>query len=185
MVIEKIKRDLCKLKEQGETVVLIENLENYLEDLSLKKDNINEFTIADFNIKAQSTLEQYKEKRAAWRELFKAVISHGQATIKLLATINGGAALALLAFIGKVWDPSFPNSFLGQNITLSLLCLCVGLGFSALTQGAAYIGQDYFTYGNEKCGRILQVITIIIGIISFILFFVGIGYSYIAFGPMS
>ncbi|MFA0056388.1 hypothetical protein [Vibrio echinoideorum] len=110
------------------------------------------------------------------------MISNGQATIRLLATINGGAALALLAFIGKVWNVDFPNSFMGQNITLSLLFLCVGVGISTLTQGFAYLGQHFFTYDNDKVGFVFQKLTGLLGISSLVAFFVGISFACRGFG---
>ncbi|MDC5849683.1 hypothetical protein OPW32_10805 [Vibrio europaeus] len=182
MSIKNLKLELKKLEEQGETFVSIDALLEYLEKVEVEDVKRHELTVADFNAKNQSAVEKYKEDRAEWRELFKAVISNGQATIRLLATINGGAALALLAFIGKVWGEELPNSFMGQNITLSLFFLCVGVGISALTQGFAYVGQHFFTYDNDKLGAIFQKLTALLGIGSLTSFFVGIGYACKGFG---
>lgn len=182
MSIKILKKELDKLTEQGETLVSIEALQNYLDNIDRQQNYHKDLLVADFNAKNQSVVEKYKEDRAEWRELFKAVISNGQATIRLLATINGGAALALLAFIGKVWNLDFPRSFMGQNITLSLLCLCIGVGISALTQGFAYLGQHFFTYDNDKVGSLIQKLTGFLGIGSLVAFFVGIGYACRGFG---
>ncbi|MFA0071186.1 hypothetical protein AB4344_25620, partial [Vibrio breoganii] len=94
MSIKVLKKELDKLSEQGETLVSIEALQNYLDNLDRQESHHKDLVVADFNAKNQSVVEKYKEDRAEWRELFKAVISNGQATIRLLATINGGAALA-------------------------------------------------------------------------------------------
>ncbi|MBQ4840038.1 hypothetical protein [Pseudoalteromonas luteoviolacea] len=174
MSIKIIQDELQKLSKQGENYVSIESLQDYLENLNQNEDKRNDLVLADFNAKCQSAVEQYKEDCAEWRELFKSVISNGQATIRMLATINGGAALALLAFIGKVWSPDFPNTFTGYNITLSLLFLCIGLGISALTQGLAYLGQHCFTYKRDNVGFIIQKIAVVSGATSLVLFFVGI-----------
>lgn len=182
MSIKILKKELDKLSEQGETLVSIEALRNYLDALDRQESHHKDLVVADFNAKNQSAVEKYKEDRAEWRELFKAVISNGQATIRLLATINGGAALALLAFIGKVWNADFPSSFMGQKITLSLLFLCVGVGMSALSQGFAYLGQHFFTYDNEKVGSVFQKLTGLLGISSLVAFFVGIGLACRGFG---
>lgn len=182
MSIKFLRSELEKLTNQGETVVSIEALQTYLEKLDEQDSKCHELIVADFNAKNQSAVEKYKEDRAEWRELFKAVISNGQATIRLLATINGGAALALLAFIGKVWSENFPDSFMGGNITLSLLYLCIGLGMSALTQGFAYIAQHFFTYDNDKLGAVFQKLTAILGFGSLFLFFLGIFYACKGFG---
>lgn len=180
--IKNLQSELAKIAEQGETLVSIEALQGYLQRLDDQDAKCHELLVADFNAKNQSAVEKYKEDRAEWRELFKAVISNGQATIRLLATINGGAALALLAFIGKVWNADFPNSFMGQNITYSLLYLCIGVGVSALTQGFAYVGQHFFTYDNDKLGFVFQKLTAVLGIGSLVSFFVGIGYACKGFG---
>lgn len=182
MSIKNLQIELKKLSGQGKIFVSIDALQSYLCKIEAQNDKNDDLILADFNAKNQSVVEKYKEERAEWRELFKAVISNGQATIRLLATINGGAALALLAFIGKVWNEEFPSSFLGQNITISLLLLCIGVGISALTQGFAYAGQHFFTYDNDRFGSVFQKLTAFLGIGSLASFFVGIGYACKGFG---
>lgn len=97
MSIKKLQIELKKLSGQGKTFVSIDALQNYLSNVEAQNDKSDDLIVADFNAQNQSVIERYKEDRAEWRELFKAVISNGHATIRLLATINGGAALALLA----------------------------------------------------------------------------------------
>ena len=182
MVFKQLRAELDKLKEQGQEVVSIDALSQYITHIDSEHGKQQDIRLVEFQAKNQSLLEQYKENRAEWRELFKAVISNGQAAIKMLATINGGAALALLAFIGKVWEPNFSESILGHNITISLLLLCIGLGITALTQGFAYIGQHCFTYHKSSLGTKIQIATIIMGLSSLIIFFVGIIYACKGFG---
>jgi hypothetical protein len=182
MSIKNLQTELNRLTQEGQSTVSIEALQAYLTQIEGQDRRPDDLLIADFNAKHQSAVEEYKEGRAEWRELFKAVISNGQATIRLLATINGGGSLALLAFIGKVWSDSFSQSHMGQNVTYALLFLCIGLGISAFTQGLAYVGQHFFTYGNEKVGNALQVVTGLFGILSLVSFFTGVLMACKGFG---
>lgn len=182
MLMKDLHKELVKLKEQGEKVISIDNLLDYTEKRSTRNVNHLDLLVADFTARSQSEIEKSKEDGAMWRELFKALISNGQAANKMLATINGGAALALLAFIGKVWDLNFPESMLGYNITISLLFMCIGLGLSALTQGFGYIAQHYFTYDNDNLGRLFQISAMLTGFLSLFLFFVGVVFACKGFG---
>lgn len=174
MSIELLQSELKRLEADGNTVVSIKALLTYIKGLSADNKKHHDLLMAKFSAANQSSLEKYKENRAEWRELFKAVISNGQAAIKLFATVNGGAALALLAFIGKVWVPQFPESVLGYNITLALLYFCIGLGIAAVTQGFSYLGQHCFTYDFDKIGRFIQIVTVFFGLFSMVLFFCGV-----------
>lgn len=174
MSIELLKEELEKLEANGDAVVSIKALLIYIKSLNSDNRKYHDFIMAKFAAVNQSSIEKYKENRAEWRELFKAVISNGQAAIKLFATVNGGAALALLAFIGKVWEPQFSESALGYNVTLALLYFCIGLGVAAATQGFSYLGQHCFTYNIYKVGRILQIIAVCSGLSSIVMFFSGV-----------
>lgn len=180
--MESLHKELVRLEQQGDTVVSIDELFRYVSQRQARKLTDNDLLVAKINGQNQSMIEEYKEERAEWRELFKAVISNGQAANKMLATINGGGALALLAFIGKVWSLNFPDSTLGYNITISLLLMCIGLGLSALTQAFGYFAQHYFTYENNDLGRFFQIGATSVGLFSLFLFFGGVVFACRGFG---
>jgi len=102
-VIQKISKDIKDLKEKGCESLSIDGFEQYLKEISKETTKSTDIQLAEYTAQHQANLEKYREDRAEWRELFRATISHGQSTLKLLSILNGGAAVALLAFIGKIW----------------------------------------------------------------------------------
>ena len=180
-VINVIKSQLESLKNQGHTIVSIEGLDQYLDGLSTHASSNENITMASFNAQQMLTIEQYKEAKSAWRELFKATVFHAQPAIKLQSVINGGAAVALLAFIGKIWTPDFTTSQIGFKISIALLLFCFGLGSSALTQSFTYMSQHYFTYNKEKVALVFRALACTTAFLSLLLFFVATYIVYLGF----
>jgi hypothetical protein len=65
----------------------------------------------------EANLAQFKAQNTTnltgWVENFRSVISYGQLAIKSAMLENGGAAVAVLAFIGNLWSKGFPQQQLG------------------------------------------------------------------------
>jgi hypothetical protein len=180
-VIESVKSQLAILKKEGHEAVSIEGLEAYLEDLSAQATSSKEIQLAQYNAQHQSNIEQYKESKAEWRELFKATIGHAQSAIKLQAIVNGGAAVALLAFIGKVWTPEFNDSPIAAYIPFALVLYCCGVGAAAVTQSLTYLSQHFFTYDGDEVARIIRFFAQLTAFSSLVLFFVATYVAYLGF----
>ena len=116
-------------------------------------------------------------------EGFKQVIALGQSALKSIMLINGGASVALLAFISnlatntsaKLQIPPFAES---------LRYFVIGVFLSSAAFAPTYLSQSFFD-GEKKwqqhTGLTFQIITIAIGIFSFISFFYGADAAYHAF----
>lgn len=180
-VIESIRSQLSILKNEGHEAVSIKGLMAYLEELSNQASDSTDIQLAEYAASHQSDIEEYKEGKAEWRELFKATVGHAQSAIKLQAFINGGAAVALLAFIGKVWTPEFNTTPIASYIPLALVLFCCGVGAAALTQSLSYLSQYYFTYEGEKAAVVIRFFAQITAILSLSLFFAGTYVAYLGF----
>lgn len=180
-VIESINSQLSILKGEGHVSVSIEGLESYLDDLSNQASDSKEIQLTQYSAQHQSYIEQYKESKAEWRELFKATVGHAQSAIKLQALVNGGAAVALLAFIGKVWTPDFNASPIAKYIPLALVLYCCGVGSAALTQSFTYLSQHYFTYDGDKVAAVIRFFAQLTAFSSLVLFFVATYVAYLGF----
>ena len=65
-------------------------------------------------------------------ELFRSVIEHGRDALKAAILINGAAAVALLAFIGKIW--SMKNSLsTADPLAYALLVFGSGVLFAGVS----------------------------------------------------
>ena len=74
----------------------------------------------------QSNLAQYDAQNAWELQMFKSVILAGQTALKSTILINGGAAVALLAFIGSVWDKTTDENVV-RKLLISMLLFVAGV----------------------------------------------------------
>lgn len=109
---------------------------------------------------------------------YEKVFEIAQLSLKFLVLINGGAAVALLAFIGSVWSPYY-------SAPLTIIFLTIGLGAFALgvlsgviavllafILGAAGLSPDSNGYQDKFIVVMMTSITI-----SVLLFIIGVGAS--------
>lgn len=86
------------------------------------------------------------------QETYKGLISLGQSALRIAAIINGGAAVAFLAFMGR-----FFNGDIGTVINpvwaiqIPMICFIAGLVMVGLASVCAYIMQ--LRLYNESMGR--------------------------------
>jgi hypothetical protein len=110
-------------------------------------------------------------------EMFKATLETGQTALKSLTLINGGAALALLTFIGTIVTKE-PDSELITVATLygPMMTFVAGLGLAGLASAARYISQDL--YNVSQCwGHIFKALAVASGVMSLIAFGYGSYWS--------
>ena len=77
-------------------------------------------------------------------ETYKSLIQIGVSALKFVLLANGGAAVAILAFIGKVYLPGTPI----PNVAPSLVLFLLGIVFGGLAHVTGYATQ--FTLYNEE-----------------------------------
>lgn len=177
-LIQKISEDISELKGKGYESLSIEGFEQYLEELSKETTKSKDIQLAEYTAQHQANIEKYREDRAEWRELFKATTLHAQSTLKLLSILNGGAAVALLAFIGKIWTQDFSSTEIAVYLPVALLVYCVGVGFSGLAQVFSFASQHLFTYSSDKCAEAVRGFALSCAIAALLAFFSG---SYVAY----
>ena len=71
-------------------------------------------------------------------ETYKSLMNIGLEALKVTFLLNGGAIVALLAFMGNVASKQKPIS---SDINFSIICFVIGLIFSAFSFVFAYIMQ--------------------------------------------
>ncbi|MGB8951973.1 MAG: hypothetical protein WCC06_04825 [Candidatus Aminicenantales bacterium] len=122
-------------------------------------------------------------------EMSKSIISAGQAALKASMLINGGAAVALLAFFGNIWSKE-----LLKDASISLVCSLtsfgIGILISAIAAGSTHLTQLFYglTFRTKELeekenkkrkinlflGHICNFITIALVIWSYIIFALGV-----------
>ncbi|WP_434132799.1 hypothetical protein KIAC18_000322 [Sporomusa sphaeroides] len=97
------------------------------------------------------------------------IITMGQNAIKSATLINGGAAVALLAFIGNVWDKGVAHNA-ALLLTQSVAFFAAGVLFASLGAGATYCCQHLLVSQYIKTGLWFQCLAIALVIVSYCMF---------------
>lgn len=189
-LLEELRDALRGLKEQKISIVEIVRLERFLDTwedgASVGPDQAaleHERAVALEQMKLQWS---FREQADA--QMFTSVIEAGQSALKASTIINGGAAAAVLAFIGgllKVNESTGPAMASVAPMGVAWFMFMIGLGCAGVATGLRYLSQ--FAYAAalrvhlrtlkpskfDTVGTFFNWASIVVAAGSFILFFVG------------
>lgn len=150
--------------------------------LKRTEENLSKEVVTDDS----KILTEYQIKHSWGQKLFDAVHSFGTAAIKSAQIINGGAAIALLVFIGNIWGKETAD--FKQKIGVAMLSFVIGTLFSSCSYATAYFSQENYHVQEAHSGSCAEKFkakgdywrNFSIGLVgaSFIAFLVGGIYSY-------
>lgn len=109
-VIAEIKKSLIQVRQSGRSNVTVEAFEKYLDSLGPEVSKSEEIDVKLVEFAHERNLAHYNAVQAHNREMLRSVISYGQAALKSTLLINGGAAAALLPFIGNIWGTKLSST---------------------------------------------------------------------------
>lgn len=175
-VIKDIRAALSQTKAEGHYSVSIDAMENYLSLFDKDVDNDNyykslnhEKLLTEFKATNDRNIAHANNVSSSNLEMFKSVISAGQSALKASMLINGGGAVALLAFTGKIWS-SATSSSVANSLSFAIFVFCIGVLLSALATGTTYLSQLAYSADKNKIGNginILSIVSILGAYISF------------------
>jgi hypothetical protein len=150
-----------ELKNQGHQHIAVDNLLDYLNKFQSGTEP-NDTDVERYKAQLQVWVEDRKNLHVSNVEMFRSVIAAGQNAIRSAFILNGGAAVAMLAFIGHLVSvniskiPIFADSIL--PFTAGVLGASVAAGFTYLSQ---------WCYANEtpntvKIGNVIRVVCILL-----------------------
>ena len=172
---QQMKITIEDIKSKGTAAIYCDNIIAYLNEVL--KSPEPEPTLADvekYKANLQNWIETNKRAHEEQLEMFRSVITAGQNAIKTSFYLNGGAAVALLAFIahlvevGKEKIPEFG---------CHLLPFAFGVLAITVTSGLTYLSQ--WLYANSKpitrqWGFRVNMCCIALGLLSYIFFVWGL-----------
>jgi hypothetical protein len=141
---------------------------------------MNESEMEMWKEKNRRELAQYNAEVMSTLEVFKSVISAGQNALKSVILINGGAAVALLAFIGSIWNESIDDIAI-KKLLISMAIFVVGVLLGGIAAGLTYLVQLSYNHQKNKLGLIFNIITNILVSISYITFVIASIIAFVAF----
>ena len=183
--IDLLKDALLKLQKDGVQQIAVDALVDYVAKLDAVGGQAPREPSA-------AELEHYKAQLAAWVEKqkevsninvegFRSVILAGQNALRSSILLNGGAAVAILAYIGKL---SVDAAAHVSAFAFPLLLFVTGALVVAVGSGVTYLSQWFYFGGGVwkwKIGFALNVLAILLGFASYGLFAVGAWLAYLAF----
>jgi|SRR3990167_9400757 len=173
-IIDTIKADINSAKDQGVSAIETERLINYLDAFS---NQVNE---AGKNLDRDAELERIRAHYANhlahynWLkeqdiELFKSVITSGQNTLRASMLLHGGAAVALLAFIGHLVVNASTRPLVGQFAPI-MTCFLIGVLNVVVCHGITYLTQYFYHHKRNIMGHILNISSSILSVFGYGLF---------------
>lgn len=182
---KELQQTIEQLKADGIDEIKSENLIKYLSDAAKDLGSDNAMDIELYKAKLQKWVEEHKGSHARSVEMFRSVITAGQNALRTSFLMNGGSSVAMLAFIGHLatHSPSKVHLF-----AYSLAIFVTGVLVSVVASGTTYLSQ-WFYAGNktwqEKTGFVLNIVAIILGIGSYVVFAYGISKAYDIFSTFT
>lgn len=175
--VSRLRAELEVLKRQGQVSVTIASLESYLSSTSAAADFARPGEVEVAMAKAG-----FEFQNGASLEMFKSVIEAGRTTLNALILMNGGAAVALLAFLGNSITKAPPDPRLQlRSISFAMLLFVLGVGLAGVSMGLRYLTQFLAHGRSAKAGTWMNWGSIGSGLCSLALFFAGGLRAYAAF----
>jgi hypothetical protein len=174
---QSLKTQIETLKNEGVDSLGSDNLITYLSGYI---ENNSDADIELHKASLQKWVEEHKHFHSQRIELFKSVIQAGQSALKTAFLMNGGASLALLTFIGHLSKSPITQGKV-PALAESLSTFVLGVIISALATGTTYLSQWFFhgySSPHQKTGFALNVLAILLGLLSYIIFAIGSYRSY-------
>ena len=199
-IIAKFRADHIQSVTVTNLAALLDDIENHISQPPQQpipasvSEEATRFAIEHAKLQQASDLAGYEARAASARDLFKSVITTAKVTINALILINGGAAVALLAFIGHLATAESRGPAV-HAFAAPLAWFVIGLGAAALFAGSVAGGQKLFAeemYAapESKKKRLKQfgnasvVVSIFFGLCSLSAFAVGNWFAYCVFSRM-
>jgi len=129
---------------------LLAAVENHL--AQHPQEPVAAFAIEQARLQQASNLAWYEARNASALELFKSVITTAEVLIKSLIFINGGAAVALLAFIGHLASTGKHGPAI-HAFACPLACFVSGVLVAGLFAGFLAAGQKLYAEAFNREGN--------------------------------
>jgi hypothetical protein len=161
-LIQLIRYDIERAKSGGDTSLTIANLETLLSAAEKEVEDGSSFmataVIKHAELLHQSNLASYAAQSASGLELFKSVIEMAKTTVTSLILINGGSAVALLAFIGHLASGGNPLTPI-SSFAKPLLYFVIGVFAAAFFGGLILLTQKLYGERWPRCAKVTSWIS--------------------------
>ena len=89
----------------------------------------------------EAFVQGYPKYVAIWNEAMRPILEHAQAALKGGMLINGGGAVALLAFLGSVWSQQFAEQAI-DSLSAGLIIFSFGVVVGGLGMALIFFANE-------------------------------------------
>jgi hypothetical protein len=183
-----LRSTLTEVQAKGQMTVPVAPLQQFLSNVTpspaqseVKRPNVPLELLRDsLNAQWQANLAHDKAVHTSNLEMFKSVLEATKGAIQSLFVINGGAAVALLAFIGHLASLSGGGASIPAFADV-MLSFVGGAGFAVLLAVSVCLGQKAFYQKWTRTGNAMFYVSLFLGLASFVCFGLGCSCGYKAF----
>lgn len=185
-----IRKGIIDYRDKGNAVVEVDKLLQYLDALEAEMGEADEMSVSkeealerlraqfanqqlEYGWNKDFELAHYNWKKDTSLEMFKATMAAGQNSMRAAMLMHGGAALALLAFIGNpaVNPETLP---LVPDFGGILPWFLGGLLLVVIAYGTTYLTQNYYSEDDEEhIGKRWNVVSCVLVTVSYLAFIAG------------
>jgi len=176
-----LKATIEDIKAKGTVAIDCDNLIAYLREVIKSPSPASTAELERFKADLQVWVEQNKAVHESKLEMFRSVIQSGQYAIRSSFLLNGGAAVAMLAFIGKLTEAKADKIAIFAS---SLTMFVIGVLTITIASGFTYLSQWFYAGGAKwkvTTGFWFNVLAIVLGLSSYGVFIWGMCDAYAAF----
>ncbi|HEV7428225.1 MAG TPA: hypothetical protein VGQ46_17850 [Thermoanaerobaculia bacterium] len=106
----------------------------------------------------------YETTEVGHEKKYETVVSSGQSALKALLTMNGGAIIAFLTFIGHLWEKDrLPPPDSVSLFVTALKILVVGTFLTVLAHGTIFLTNVLSRIERTKASDRMFIVTLVIG----------------------
>lgn len=180
---QNLRDEVVNLRDEHEVgAIKCDDLVAYLDRVLNSPDGeVDPVRMEQIRAQLQSSVEDRKAVQASNLEMFRSVITAGQNALRTALLMNGGATVALLAFLGKLTTEN-PGELAVFSATLMIFT--IGVFLAGLSSGFTYLSQWFYTSDKSWClmiGWILNIVCIILGLAAYGIFIWGAIDAYFGF----
>lgn len=168
-LLDMLDQSLADAAAKGARAIDVGALQQLVEGLRKIVEASSAHVAAEEQKRMQTSFENWLEtnrQQHEWKlEGFRSVIQAGQSALKSCILINGGAAVALLAFLGHLVQQHEPA--VSVHALASAMSVFVGGVFAGgLASGFTYLSQWFFADDWNKTGFTFNIAAILTGLAS-------------------
>jgi hypothetical protein len=173
--VGRIRDAVIQVQQSGQQFVAISPLLEFLQSVELQAPLDSETR----KLQHDSNLAQYRAKVDNGIEMLRSVLDTAKTALTTSILVNGGATVALLAFLGNIIGktPSVPEA-MWETLVLSVVFFACGVLAGAIATGSTYLAQYCYHEDWKRSGIGFHITTIAFVFASYLTFLGGVISAY-------